>query len=378
MEYITEPVSPARLTGFVRSEIQGGMPFAGVMGEGTEPPVTTPPGGVGTPLPNLFPITPVNDIEYEFETSDFTGQGEVARYRSWDVPPDIGKRPGVTVISGEIVPLSWAYRLNEKDLKRFSAVRAANAANSQEADLVAGSMQSLARRAAQSVQNRLTLAHASLLTTGAMSYDDLGNPVSGNALSTTFPVPGGHFVTANTLWSDTANADPAANLLAAEATYADNNNGDVPDEWWISPTVAGNLLASTKLLNNLVLTVGTSNLASIPNIDMVNQVLRVKGVQAPLRVLNPRRPARAGGAIASLLATRKVLGVKAGMGKTLFSRTVAEDMMAATGALPQGSFPPGIVCYGLENISPPEVLVNAEAISVPILSNPNALYVLTV
>lgn len=373
-EYITDVVTPARLTGFTRTEIAGGMPFAGVAGQGTEP-VTLAPAPGSQAVPNLFPVQPTEDIMYELENSDMTGQAEVARYRSWDVKPDIGKRPGISIIGGAIPPLAWSYRLNEKDLVRFTRVRE-GIASTQDASVVE-IMQNDGVRAGAAVQNRLTLLHAELLTTGTTTLTELGDPVSGNAVVATFPVPGANVVTAGTLWSDATNADPAANLIAWEQVYADANNGMLPDAWLISPTVASNLLASAKLLNNLVLTVGTSNLTAIPNLDMVNQILMVKGVQAPLRIVNIRRPALAGGALTSVLATRKVLGVKAGMGRTLFTRTVTEGLLPQNGRL-ERTLPPGIIVYGTSEIRPPEVFTTAEAISIPVLSNPRALFIATV
>jgi hypothetical protein len=373
-EYITDVITPAELTGFVRTEIQGGMPFAGVAGQGVEPVTLAPAPGSQPPL-NLFPVQPTEDIMYELENSDMTGQAEVARYRSWDVPVDIGKRPGISIIGGAIPPLGWGYMLNEKDLVRFSRLRE-GVASLQDAE-VANVMLNDGVRAGAAVQNRITLLHAELLTTGTTTLTELGDPVSGQAVVATFPVPGTNVVTAGTLWSDATNADPAANLLAWEQVYADANNGELPDAWLISPTVATNLLNSAKLKNNLVLTIGTSNLTALPNMNMVNDILRIQGVQAPLRITNVRRPALAGGALTSVLATRKVIGVKAGMGKTLFTRTVTEGLLPMNGRL-ERTLPPGIIVYGTSDISPPEVHTRAEAVSIPVLTNPRALFIATV
>ena len=105
MEYITSVIDPAELTGYVREVVDGDLPFE-----------------------SLFPTVQTDDIEYELSIVDVTGAGEVARYRSWDTPAPIGRRPGLSVIRGEIPPLSWGYRLNEKDLKRFKEFVESNGA----------------------------------------------------------------------------------------------------------------------------------------------------------------------------------------------------------------------------------------------------------
>src|SRR5436190_13067772 len=99
-EYITDVVDPVELTGYVRELVDGDLPFRA-----------------------LFPPLPTDDIEYELTNVDVSTSGEVARYRAWDTPAKIGKRPGLSVIKGEIPPLAWGYRLNEKDLTRFERLR---------------------------------------------------------------------------------------------------------------------------------------------------------------------------------------------------------------------------------------------------------------
>src|SRR5688572_6584548 len=100
-EYITDVVTPAELTGFVRELVDGDLPFAA-----------------------LFPPRLTEDIEYELTNGDLRAAGEVARYRSWDTPAEIGRRPAITTVRGEIPPLAWGYRLNEKEFLRLERVRA--------------------------------------------------------------------------------------------------------------------------------------------------------------------------------------------------------------------------------------------------------------
>lgn len=354
-EFITDVVDPQRLTGFVREEVTGGLPFEGI-----------------------FPTRPVDDIMFELENVNVTGTAEVARYRSWDTVPPIGKRPGITIIGGEIPPLGWAYRLNEEDIGRFGKIRAGVAERTDQR--VVDSIFNDALRAAQAVQNRITLAHAQLLQTGAFKLEELGNVQAANALLATFDVPADQLgvVPAGALWSDTTNSVPLDDLLAWEEIYAANNNDAVPDAWLISKTVLNNLAANAQL--RAAAPWATGSAAGTP--PLINQgniasVLTLAGVQAPLRVVDVKRPPLAGGGRAAVINARKVIGVKAGMGSTLYGVPPVISVMQGNATIERRDAP-GIVAYATSEIRPPEVITTAEAVSAPILSDPAGLFVATV
>lgn len=355
-EFITDVVDPQRLTGFIREEISGGLPFEGI-----------------------FPTDPVDDIMYELENVDLTGTAEVARYRSWDTVPPIGKRPGITLVGGEIPPLGWAYRLNEEDIGRLGKVRAKIAALTD--NRVVDTIYNDALRAAQAIQNRITLAHAQLLQTGTFKLEELGNVQGANALIATFAVPGTHLgvVPAGAAWTNHAAAVPVTDLLAWEAEYAANNNDAVPDAWLISKAIVADLVVNTQILNSVPYAVGATGGLAPALVDMaaVGRVLTLAGVQAPLRVVDVKRPPLAGGGRVAVLNARKIIGVKAGMGKTLYGVPPVISVMNGNGTI-QRSEAPGIVAYATQSILPPEVRTTAEAVSAPVLTDPAGLFVATV
>lgn len=355
-EFITDVVTPAQLTGFVREEVNGGLPFQGI-----------------------FPVQGVDDILFELTNVDLTGFNEVARYRSWDTVPPIGKRPGVTLIGGEIPPLAWAYRLNEEDIGRLGRVRQ-NLASRTDATVV-DTIYNDARRAAQAVQNRLTLAHADLLQTGSVTLTELGQPVSGSALVATFAVPANQLgvVPAGALWTDRTNAVPITDLLAWEAVYAANNNDEYPEAWLISKAEALDLTLNAQVRNAAPWTRGISGSTAPPILQLtdVGQVLTLAGVQAPIRVVDIKRPPLAGGGRTAVLNARKVIGVKAGMGRTLYGVPPVISVMSGNATI-QRNDAPGIVAYATSEIRPPEVITTAEAVSMPVLTDPAGLFVATV
>lgn len=352
-EYITDVATPAELTGYVRDLVTGDLPFAGI-----------------------FPPLETDDIEYELTSTDLTGAGEVARYRAWDTPAPIGKRPGLTVIQGEIPPLAWGYRLNEKELNQFERIRAgiADRTDNRVVDVIYND----AERAANAVQNRVTLAHGAVLTSGAVRLTELGNVVAGNELVATFPVPAAHLnvVPAGALWSATATAVPVTDLKAWEATYRSNNAGRNPDAWGVSSEVMADLALNAQIRD---LAGGTSGVTpGIISEQTVGQVLRAAGVNAPLVVTNDvERPTLTSGTPARVINNRKVIGMRAGMGSTLYGMAPAAATLAGRGDLVFQTAP-GIIAYQVGGIDPSWIKTTAEGVVLPVLRDPNALFVATV
>jgi hypothetical protein len=350
-EYITDVVNPVELTGFVRELVDGDLPFG-----------------------PLFPPLRTDDIEYELTNVDVSTAGEVARYRAWDTPARIGKRPGLSVIKGEIPPLAWGYRLNEKDVKRFDRLRAGVRERADQN--VERVIFDDAERAGRAVQNRLTLAHGSILTTGAVELTELGSPETGNELVAEFAVPGAQMNVSPTGadWSDHAASVPVTDLKAWETIYRSNNGGRNPDAWGVSSEVMADLALNTQIKT---LAGGTSGVTpGIVNDDTVAQVLRAAGVRAPILVMfDVERPTLTSGTPARVVGDRFVVGVRAGMGSTLYTEPPATSGLARAGAQQMASMEPGIIAYQVGGIDPAWVKTTAEGLAIPILRDPNALFV---
>lgn len=351
-EYITDVIPPAELTGYVRDLVDGDLPFAG-----------------------LFPPRLVDDLEYEITNGDLRNAGEVARYRAWDTPAPIGTRPGIAVIKGEIPPLSWGYRLNEKERAQLARARAAVGAVSPELERV---VYRDAERAAHAVQNRITLAHGSILVTGTVVLTELGNVEAGNELVAEFPVPANQLgvTPSGAAWSNTGASVPVTDLIAWEAIYRANNGGQNPQAWGISSEIMGNLVLNAQIKT---MAGGTSGVTpGIISPGTVQQVLSAAGVNAPLVVMfDVERPQMDVGTPARVVSNRKVIGVKAGMGETLYGPPPAALDLAGRGEL-QFATTPGIIAYMVGSIDPVWSKTTAEGLALPVLTDPNGLFVATV
>ena len=358
MAFITDVVTPAELTGFVREDVTGGLPFAG-----------------------LFPPLEVPDIMYEISQVDLRGTNEVARYRSWDTVPPIGKRPGIQIVGGEIPPLGFGYRLNEEDIGRMGRIRqgVADRTDNRVVDVLFND----ARRAANAVQNRLTLAHAQLLTSGSFRIEELGNVAAATGIQATFAVPADQLneVPSGAAWSDRTNSVPADDLIAWEAIGLANQGGDgdaAPfDEWWISPAVMLDLRLNVGLRGANPFSAAVGIPARLDEAS-VAQTLRDYGVKGTLRVVDVKRPPLAGGAATSVIGARVVLGVKAGMGQTLYGVPPVVNIMTGNAQIDLRDAP-GIVAYSFDGLEQGVfVITRAEAVAMPVLTDPAGLFIAAV
>lgn len=348
-EFITDVINVPQLIGFVRERADGDLPYG-----------------------DIFPPIDVDDVEFELtQVSAFTG--EVAKYRSWDTAPPLGTRPGVSIVGGAIPPLGWSYRLNEKDIARLERLRAGVGESVDQR--VVNRIFNDAENAGHAVQNRITLAHGDVLTDGVLTLTELGNPEPGSALVANYGSPGGHFVTAGTLWSDTASSTPITNLRTWEATYRSNNSGLNPDAWLMSSEVMANLCLNAQVRNLAMGGSGTS--PGIVNETVVRQVVAAAGVNADLIVDDTERPALDGSGTARVISARKIVAVKAGMGATLYGPTATAATLAGNGTI-EWADAPGIIAYATRSVRPASIITTAEAIAIPVLRDPNALFVATV
>lgn len=314
-------------------------------------------------LARLLPTRDVEDLEYEMANVDVPTY-EVARFRAWDTAPPLGRRPGFVTIRGEIIPLGLSMKLNEKEMVRFNALRAG---------LPNGTLQDVyddALQTARASQWRIQRARADLLTDGKVTINENGLV----GLEADFGVPGAHIVTAATLWSDTTNSTPVTNLLAWQATYRGNNAGRNPAAWLVSTEVLGNLGLNAQIRN---LAPVTGVVPGIITSATVGQVLSAQGI-APFVVFDGEAPNPSTGLMERLLSARKVIGVPAAnLGNVLSGVHPMTTNLIGRGILRQDQAP-GIVTWVEEETRPAGIVTTSEAVALPVLRDPKALFVATV
>lgn len=314
-------------------------------------------------LARLLPTRDVDDLEYELANVDVPTY-EVARFRAWDTAPPLGKRPGFVTIRGEIIPLGLSMKLNEKEIVRFNNLRAG---------LPNGTLQDVyddALQTARGCQWRIQRARADVLVDGKVTITENGLV----GIEADFGVPGAHIVTAATAWSDTVNAVPITNLLAWQTTYRGNNAGRNPAAW----------IASTEVLGQLALNAQIRNLAPITGVvpgvvtqATVGQVIAAHGI-APIVAFDGEAPNPTTGVMERLINARKLIGVPAAnLGNVLNGVHPMSTNLVGRGILRQNEAP-GIVTWVEEETRPAGVITTSEAVALPVLRDPKALFVATV
>ncbi len=314
------------------------------------------------PLANLLPQRDVPDIEFELQNLEVPTY-EVARYRAWDTPPPIGRRPGFATIRGEVMPLGLSLRLNEREIVRFNNFRAS---------LPGGTLQDVyndALQTARAAQWRIQRARADVLVDGKVTINE-----NGVNLEVDWGVPAAHVVTAATLWSDTANSVPVTNLQAWQTTYRSNNAGRNPAAWLVSTEVLGNLSLNAQIRN---LAPVTGVVPGVITQATVAQVLQAHGL-APLVAFDGEAPNPTTGLMERLISARKVIGLPAaGLGEVFVGPHPLATNLVGRNILRQNQAP-GILTWVEEEVRPAAVITTSEAVSLPVLRDPKALFIATV
>jgi hypothetical protein len=205
-------------------------------------------------LNQWLPNKNIDDLTYRFVRGG-DSLIEAATYRSYDAESSIAGRPGVTRVSGELPPISRKIVLGEYDRLR----QRANPDSS-----IRDAILSDAERVTRQILARLEVARGDALVNGEVTINE-----DGVVATVDFGRDSTMEVTAGTLWSTTASADPISDLQTWTQAYVDRN-GEPP----------GVLLTSTRvrglLLQNAAIRTMAGNINGVPTLvspDTLNQVL---------------------------------------------------------------------------------------------------------
>jgi hypothetical protein len=316
--------------------------------------------------PNLAGIIPpvlVDDLEFELRNLDIP-LVQVAKYRAWDTPPPLGKRAGFSTIKGEILPLGLSLHLNEKEVARLDALRQGLASTALD------DIYDDARQCAEACAVRFEIARADLLLDGKVTINENGV----NAVEANFGIPGGHIVSAGTAWTDHANSTPITNLRAWQSTYRAANGGRNPDFWLASSDVIADLTLNSEVRT---LTPVTGVVPGIITPGTMGQVLLAAGV-APIVAFDGMVPDPTTFAETRTINARKLIGLRRGVAQLLYGVHPVVGQLNRAGARLERTDAAGIVAYVEEQVRPVAVTTTAEAVGLPVLRDPKALFIATV
>ncbi|WP_072689282.1 major capsid protein [Rhodococcus marinonascens] len=309
-------------------------------------------------LSEFLPNVEVDDLDYRFARGG-EGLAEAATFRAFDAESSIASRPGITRVSGELPPVSRKIRLGEYDrLRQRKADKA-----------ITDGLYTDTERMVRAVGARMELARGQALVTGKVTIAE-----NGFVADVDFGRNAGHSnVAPSTLWSAVDTSTPITDMLAWQATYVANNDGQYPGAIGTTLKVLNNILRSAEV-RTLGATV--SGGPSVISRALLAQILEAYGL--PPVVLNDTQ-VKVDGVATRVIPESAFLFLPAPMsgetmggstvlGSTLYGPT-AESLEPDYGIAAGDE--PGITAGVYKTPDPVALWTKAVATALPVLANPN-------
>jgi len=310
-------------------------------------------------LSPLLPPREIPDIEYDFKTS--TRSNRAARYRAWDAETPIGKRDGFSTTRGKLPPLGEKRVIGEYERIQLERARGAdgsqlvtNIYDDTDANVLA-------------VRARLELARGDVLSDGKFTLDG----ENGLTIEVDYLIPGTNFVSAAIAWSDHANAKVLSDMLAWTKAATVANRGARPVAGYTDSETIGHVQRNAELRDIAGTVNGVPNIVSQSNVDAVFAAHNLP----PLRPMehsildgetDEAVPVLPPGTIVFLPATP--------VGRTVFGIT-AEALELVEAKRLRFEDAPGIVAVTQREGDPVRVWSKAGATAMPVLENPDGVFV---
>lgn len=333
MPLIYDMVDPQELLGFVRS-----LAF---------PNFT---------LDQFLPNRPIDDLEYRFMKADLVDQ-DMAPFRAWDTEAPIGKRQGLSRVTGELPPLSKKIRLGEEERLRLRALESGN-----QAPLIAQIYDDAASMT-RAVQARIEKARGEALYDGKVVINE-------NSMQATvdFNIPAGNRVAPATLWSVTATATPVTDVRTWVEAYVALNG--------IAPGVA---LTSTRVVSNLMknaeIRTLAGSLAGTPAMVTPETVGAVFAAYGLPPFVTYDTQVRVDGVSTRVIPDDRVVFLPpAGepLGQTFYGVTAEALELRSEGKI-VATQAPGVVAVLEKTFDPVATWTKAAAIALPVIANPGLI-----
>lgn len=335
MELWTKAIKPAELSVYARKSISD---------------VEAAKGNLGV----FFPPKTVDDTVVKYERT-IGGLEEAAEYRAFDAESSIAGSRGGERVTLELPPVSRKTRIGELDQLRSRAMgddpMKLKVTIAKETD-----------RVVKMVSERLEFMRGRVLETAKIDIDEGGFKVKadlGRSSSLS--------VTAATKWNN--GGDPISDLAAWVEAWIDANNGETPGSFLGARKILAILQRNTTIQKMIK---GAAN-ASFVTVAELNALLEANNI--PTFVPYDRKVMVKGKVQPVLSPTKILILPEQGtdkLGNTVFGRT-------AEAGDPEYGFAssemPGLVASAHRSHDPYAHWVRANAIALPVMTNPNAALV---
>lgn len=305
------------------------------------------------------------------DVSTLTQRGRTARFRAYDANLHVTQRDTAQIKTVMLPPLSDSISMGE--LERLQLEFARTGGTNMRA--LVNAIYDDATNLTRNVQRRMELARGDVLTDGKFTLTGEG----GLVLEADYGVPGGNFVTAATLWSDTANSDPLTDLYNWVYAYnVTTGNGYDPGGMFLSRQTLTNMLANTKIRTATGNILGIN--ASVTRAQL-DQTLDARQLPPILGVYDTQ--VDVDGVSTRVLPANKVIFVPPNPGENLgytawgVSATALE-LVNSNASDMTFEEAPGIVGVVDKDGPPYREMTYVDAVGMPVIENPYALFVATV
>lgn len=310
-------------------------------------------------LPDQYDLV----LEVEFGSATITTR--TAKARAWDAPPMPGRRDGFATSKVKLPAVSQFLSRGEKD--RLEMERQRQGGTSTLA--IESAIYDDAEANTRSVYARVELMRGDLLDDGIITLPELGG------LQANFNVPGTHIVTASTLWTVTASADPLADIRAWNKVYRASNGfgfgGMIMSEDMLYA------LAQNQKIRDLWRMNGTS--PSVVTLEQINQTLQANRLPPVLFTYDAQ--VNVDGTNTNVLPANKVIFVPPtgiALGRTQWGMTATALELQNANVIVEPT-PAGMVAVVDKDVRPPyRETAYVDATVMPILTRPTGLFVATV
>lgn len=305
----------------------------------------------------------------QVDTGTLTQTNRLARFRVWDGPLHRAQRDSATVKSIKLPPLSDSRVIGELERLKMEFARTGGTRQ----DVFVNAIYNEATQLTRYVQNRMELARGDVLMDGVFTMLSAnGEP----ALAVDYGVPGGNLVTAGTLWSTTATADPLADLTTWVTAY-NTLNGFDPGGMIITKSVLNFLLLNVPLRSASGSLLGAPTILTRAQLDGLLSAHQLPPIVA---VYDTRFDLD--GVSTRVTATNKVVFLPPEgqqLGRTVWGITAtALELVNAAEADLSFEQAPGIVGVVVKEGPPFQEFTFVDACGIPVIDQPNYLMVATV
>jgi len=341
------PVAPDALTEFVRQ-------------------VPTPTNQV---LNQILPdrTFPTNRLD----VSTLTQRGRTARFRAFDSSLHVTQRDVATLKTVKLPPLSDSISMGELERLQLEFARTGGTNMTALVNAIYDDATNLTRN----VQRRMEQARGDVLSDGKFTLTAEG----GLTMEADYSIPAGNLVTAAILWSSTSTAVPLDDLFAWVYAYnVTASNGFDPGGMIISRQILNYLLSNTAIRTATGNILGINSSVTRPQLD---QALEARGLPPILFVYDTQ--VDVDGVATRVLPANKVIFVPPNpaenLGYTAWGVTAtALELVSSNSSDMTFEHAPGIVGVVDKDGPPYREMTYIDAIGMPVIENPNALFIATV